>query len=129
MKIARNDPCPCGSGKKYKRCCLKSAPDARPAAVAPKFRFEAGSYGGPGRGFMPSAICYRLIAPEQWVDHFCLVKPTCQLNNEDEATAAATADLSGAFAVKSQGGSDRDVAEFLRNEGYVKVDGFQRARD
>src|SRR5690625_1345739 len=22
-KIGRNDPCPCGSGKKYKRCCLK----------------------------------------------------------------------------------------------------------
>jgi len=21
-KIGRNDPCPCGSGKKYKRCCL-----------------------------------------------------------------------------------------------------------
>lgn len=21
-KISRNDPCPCGSGKKYKRCCL-----------------------------------------------------------------------------------------------------------
>ena len=20
-KIARNDPCPCGSGKKYKKCC------------------------------------------------------------------------------------------------------------
>jgi len=20
--IGRNDPCPCGSGKKYKRCCL-----------------------------------------------------------------------------------------------------------
>ena len=20
----RNDPCPCGSGKKYKRCCLKT---------------------------------------------------------------------------------------------------------
>jgi preprotein translocase subunit SecA len=25
-KIGRNDPCPCGSGKKYKRCCyLKGA--------------------------------------------------------------------------------------------------------
>jgi SEC-C motif/Protein of unknown function (DUF2384) len=24
-KIGRNDPCPCGSGKKYKRCCLASA--------------------------------------------------------------------------------------------------------
>ena len=23
MKIGRNDKCPCGSGKKYKNCCLK----------------------------------------------------------------------------------------------------------
>ncbi|MEJ2040503.1 MAG: SEC-C metal-binding domain-containing protein [Desulfosarcinaceae bacterium] len=22
MKIGRNDPCPCGSGKKYKKCCM-----------------------------------------------------------------------------------------------------------
>jgi len=22
MKVGRNDPCPCGSGKKYKRCCM-----------------------------------------------------------------------------------------------------------
>ena len=22
--IGRNDPCPCGSGKKYKKCCLSS---------------------------------------------------------------------------------------------------------
>ena len=21
LKVGRNDPCPCGSGKKYKRCC------------------------------------------------------------------------------------------------------------
>ena len=25
MKIGRNDPCPCGSGRKYKQCCLKKA--------------------------------------------------------------------------------------------------------
>jgi len=25
-KIARNDPCPCGSGKKYKNCCGQSGP-------------------------------------------------------------------------------------------------------
>lgn len=25
MKIGRNDPCPCGSGKKYKKCCLNKA--------------------------------------------------------------------------------------------------------
>ena len=25
-KVGRNDPCPCGSGRKYKYCCMKSAP-------------------------------------------------------------------------------------------------------
>ena len=23
-KVGRNDPCPCGSGKKYKKCCIDS---------------------------------------------------------------------------------------------------------
>jgi uncharacterized protein YecA (UPF0149 family) len=22
VKVGRNDPCPCGSGKKFKKCCL-----------------------------------------------------------------------------------------------------------
>jgi preprotein translocase subunit SecA len=26
-KVGRNDPCPCGSGKKYKRCCGRSTPE------------------------------------------------------------------------------------------------------
>ncbi len=25
MKLGRNDPCPCGSGKKYKKCCLSKS--------------------------------------------------------------------------------------------------------
>jgi len=25
-KVGRNDPCPCGSGKKYKKCCLLKPP-------------------------------------------------------------------------------------------------------
>jgi len=24
-KVGRNDPCPCNSGKKYKKCCGKGA--------------------------------------------------------------------------------------------------------
>lgn len=29
-KVGRNDPCPCGSGKKYKACCmLKAHPTAK----------------------------------------------------------------------------------------------------
>jgi len=32
-KIGRNAPCPCGSGKKYKRCCLPGQAKKRPASV------------------------------------------------------------------------------------------------
>jgi hypothetical protein len=32
-KIGRNDPCPCGSGKKYKRCCLVAGASSAPLAV------------------------------------------------------------------------------------------------
>jgi len=35
-KISRNAPCPCGSGKKYKRCCLPNeAATPRPSSVVP----------------------------------------------------------------------------------------------
>ncbi|MDA3808038.1 MAG: SEC-C metal-binding domain-containing protein, partial [Thiomicrorhabdus sp.] len=34
MKIGRNDPCPCGSGKKYKKCCfLTEHPDSMPEPI------------------------------------------------------------------------------------------------
>ncbi len=33
-KIGRNDPCPCGSGKKYKRCCLAKDQQVESAALA-----------------------------------------------------------------------------------------------
>ncbi len=32
-KVGRNDPCPCGSGKKYKQCCLKSEEAKKEAAA------------------------------------------------------------------------------------------------
>ena len=33
-KTGRNDPCPCGSGKKYKHCCLKKDEAAEHEALA-----------------------------------------------------------------------------------------------
>jgi uncharacterized protein YecA (UPF0149 family) len=27
-KLGRNDPCPCGSGKKFKACCMRKGADA-----------------------------------------------------------------------------------------------------
>ena len=40
--VGRNDPCPCGSGKKFKNCCLgKSVAGAAPVLRAPR---DHGSY-------------------------------------------------------------------------------------
>ena len=33
MKAGRNDPCPCGSGKKYKKCCLAAGQEAPPKST------------------------------------------------------------------------------------------------
>lgn len=32
-KVGRNEPCPCGSGKKYKKCCLPKSSDIQEAAL------------------------------------------------------------------------------------------------
>jgi len=36
MNIGRNDPCPCGSGKKYKKCCLDKDQNEARAAAKPR---------------------------------------------------------------------------------------------
>jgi tetratricopeptide (TPR) repeat protein len=33
IKTGRNDPCPCGSGKKYKQCCLRKEEEAEREAL------------------------------------------------------------------------------------------------
>jgi hypothetical protein len=42
-KIGRNEPCPCGSGQKYKNCCLgKAAVDTAIDIFQKKFGVESG---------------------------------------------------------------------------------------
>ena len=50
MKVGRNDPCPCGSGKKYKKCCL--AKDEAAARVA-----------SPQQQLVPQQARGRAVAP------------------------------------------------------------------
>jgi len=42
LKVGRNAPCPCGSGRKYKKCCLGSAgkPENLKALYAEKYRIR-----------------------------------------------------------------------------------------
>lgn len=51
-KIGRNDPCSCGSGKKYKYCCLKKDEAAEHAALA------AAAAANPPRPIVPKTLVY-----------------------------------------------------------------------
>jgi len=39
-KVGRNDPCPCGSGKKYKKCCLNKRTEQQHLSVPSSDRIE-----------------------------------------------------------------------------------------
>jgi len=39
-KIGRNQPCPCGSGKKYKHCCLVTKQSTQPASAMEQIKIS-----------------------------------------------------------------------------------------
>ena len=45
-RAGRNDPCPCGSGKKYKNCCLLKEQQKRSSLGGRKFTAKVISGGG-----------------------------------------------------------------------------------
>jgi hypothetical protein len=129
-KIGRNTPCPCGSGKKYKRCCQQKEADMRQRELpAGRFRYESGSYGGPGRGYMPSIIGYKDDGANSWQEHLCLVKPDAVLEDEDAASAISERHLADARKILDSGGSPQDFAISLRQEGYKSLSDFRVVKD
>ena len=129
-KIGRNSPCPCGSGKKYKRCCEEKEASIKRHKLSPgRFRYEHGSYGGPGRGYMPSIICYKELKPNSWKEHFCLVKPGTNLDDENTASEIAEKDLTVAQSIIATGGSIQDFAIKLRHEGYKNLTDFRMVKE
>lgn len=125
-KIGRNTSCPCGSGKKYKHCCQRKEEKMKQSELPHgRFRYDFGSYGDSGRGYMPSIICYKQLGPVSWDSHFCLVKPDTILKEEEAATRIAEKHLESAHAILAQGGSPYDFALSLRHEGYKNITDFR----
>ncbi len=120
-KVGRNRLCLCGSGKKYKKCCMAKRQAPAESAVAGKFKFEPGTYGVPER-CMPSIACLKR-SPSGWDYNFVLVKADDPMS-EDQALSVATADLEEAFSKKNENGSDESLAMFLKDRGYLSVDDF-----
>ena len=130
-KVGRNDPCPCGSGKKYKKCCLRNAQQEEVVAkrnISPKFRFEPGTYGAVG-SLVPSIACLKQIGPEEWDYHFVIVKPHEHHTEAEAAFTQAEKDLNMAFLQKAKSESDFAVAEYLKANGYVSVTDFKIVKE
>lgn len=78
-KAGRNDPCPCGSGKKFKKCCEAKMTRGRFSATpvnaesAPQIQrtvgltslFQSSLLGTPKKTFPPAAPAQPESAPEQ----------------------------------------------------------------
>ena len=126
-KIGRNSPCPCGSGKKYKKCCEKKEAEMKTSQLPPgHFQYEAGSYGGPGRGYVPSILGYKEVGSDSWAKHLCLVKPDAVFEDHETATSTAEGHLAAARQAQiDAGGSPQEFALSLRHEGYKSVSDFR----
>ena len=121
--VGRNDPCPCGSGKKYKKCCISKVAEIDEDNLKELYRFEVGSYGDVG-SFMPSLACLKQIRNDEWKYHFVLVKPESVYADEDDAVNEAEKDISESYVVKEAGGTDADLAMSLKSKGYLNVDNY-----
>lgn len=62
MKVGRNDPCPCGSGRKYKKCCL-AADEAAARSARAEAREEPSSNHGTDK--VPGPGC-DAFSPDVW---------------------------------------------------------------
>ncbi|MEW5995887.1 MAG: SEC-C metal-binding domain-containing protein [Candidatus Zixiibacteriota bacterium] len=134
-RVGRNEPCPCGSGRKFKVCCglaprthrageAESHGQSENGPVVPsdgRFRFEAGAYGGPG-GYFPSVACLKRDGHGEWGYHFVLVIPDALRDDQETATLESGDHLFEAFRGRA---APESIAVRLRDFGYVSVADFR----
>ncbi len=122
-KISRNAPCPCGSGKKYKRCCIGQS---RPASARRGPRLRAGRH--------PSYPCLTSDIPG--ADAGPLALDWLYEHHEDAAVAAygrmyfaglqrAEAETLAAIPGEMFTLIDCNGKELLLAEGEIEVDGVE----
>jgi len=67
MTVGRNDPCPCGSGKKFKKCCAAKG-ETTTTGLTAAIRMKGGV------SFDPTANAYRAIV-HSWDNAECIGEP------------------------------------------------------
>jgi tetratricopeptide (TPR) repeat protein len=119
-KPGRNDPCPCGSGKKYKQCCLanEEALEREQATKAEARRAESAAKHRLHLREVRAAVAARLSGPDD--------------GHEDELTAAsnAAADLVRAGKLDEAEQAARDLLDRFPevHDGYDRLGMVHEAR-
>jgi tetratricopeptide (TPR) repeat protein len=116
--IGRNDPCPCGSGKKYKRCCLDKDEAAEREALAARVT--------------PPIISPGRRSPEILAEMREALGAVAVDEEEDELTAASNAavDLVKAGKLDEAEKAARDLLERFPevHDGYDRLGMVYEAR-
>ena len=115
-KVGRNEPCPCGSGKKYKNCCAKAAVQALQAAQAAQAH----------DGAVPRAM--------DWLARVHREAFGAALQREIDEAACACFDDNADAAYRALAGLDDEswqqvqinLCEWLLAEGDIEVHGVER---
>ncbi|MCH9614163.1 MAG: hypothetical protein SP1CHLAM54_11770 [Chlamydiia bacterium] len=63
QKVGRNDPCPCGSGKKYKKCCEKKSYLQRKTATVLTSSKTADKVAKAAQGAKMGSLFNKIVAP------------------------------------------------------------------
>ena len=105
-RTSRNDPCPCGSGKKYKKCCFNQR-------ISRSNAFRAGSYGDWGE--FHAGIAY--VGTDQQT---VFVKQETTYFDENSAVTKAETDLQ--VALNQSGGNEDRVIDNIQIAGYLPVE-------
>ncbi len=103
MNVGRNDPCPCGSGKKFKKCCAAKRETAASGLKA-AIRMKGGV------SFDPAVDAYRAIV-HSWDNAECTGEPQEWQSAETFPSEDAAMDF---YKVNIRPGLERLMAEASR---------------
>lgn len=133
-KVGRNEPCPCGSGKKYKKCCLASHEEVRKSIPADQLREMEEQQKLRERLEKDVQKGFDLLFSQDFskAQHFAL--RLLQTYPEDDRlhdivvmTSMVTGDYDGAFHVcRRRWQVAQEEKDFFQENGYHKREGADR---
>jgi tetratricopeptide (TPR) repeat protein len=126
-KTGRNDPCPCGSGKKYKSCCLTNDEAAERERLAAAVRPAALRLPGVAGEFTvtPAAAYYGYDDTDELTDASNAVVDLVHAGRLDEAEQAAR-DLLVRFPDEHDGYDRLGMVHEARGENRQAADCYRR---